>query len=201
MDTDLPDIDLIKTGRNIRLLMEQTNITAQQLADQMGYTKGAIYAWIRGKAMFDLSALVRMSTIFNVPLEDIIAVKHSDRASTKYQPLPNNTTATLLARFTVRALYSNDTMFQELIGYTGLIEYVRYPYGEQFLFFKNDPFDFEEQGVFRSGEVQSFHYDSRTAVFTCAQDERYAFDIQVSLPINEIAMILIKSDHLFDFPP
>ncbi len=68
-----------KIGKFIKELREQSNMTQQNLAEKIPISRQAISKWELGKTLPEHSALVKLSTIFNVSIDEILAgEKNSD---------------------------------------------------------------------------------------------------------------------------
>ena len=71
----IPAIDMMATGRNIKMLRENAGLTVRDLQDIFGFaTPQAIYKWQHGAAMPTLDNLVVLAMVFDVPMDDIIVV-------------------------------------------------------------------------------------------------------------------------------
>jgi len=68
-----PIINLIKTGRNIKLLRIKNGYSVRELQEIFNFTyPQAIYAWQDGKAVPTIDNLIVLSRLFNVSIEKII---------------------------------------------------------------------------------------------------------------------------------
>ena len=68
-----PSIDLVKTGNNITKLMKEKNIKVSDLQEAFGFEyPQAIYKWKRGECLPTLDNLIILSSIFGVPIYNII---------------------------------------------------------------------------------------------------------------------------------
>ncbi len=71
----IPAIDMMATGRNIKMLREKTGLSVKDLQDIFGFaTPQAIYKWQHGTALPTLDNLVVLAMVFEVPMDDIIVV-------------------------------------------------------------------------------------------------------------------------------
>ena len=72
----IPAIDMMATGRNIKMLREKAGLTVKDLQDIFGFaTPQAIYKWQHGAAMPTLDNLVVLAMVLDVPMDDIIVVR------------------------------------------------------------------------------------------------------------------------------
>ena len=73
--SDLPSIDLIKTGQNIEKLRKEMGLSVRDLQILFGFTTPqAIYKWQHGDCMPSIDNLLVLATIFQVHIEDIIVI-------------------------------------------------------------------------------------------------------------------------------
>lgn len=71
----LPRIDMAQTGQNIIQLRQQRGLSVRDLQDMFGFaTPQAIYKWQHGTAMPTIDNLLVLAMIFQVHMEDIVAV-------------------------------------------------------------------------------------------------------------------------------
>lgn len=74
--SQLPTVDMVKTGQNITTLRKRSGLSVKELQELFGFTTPqAIYKWQHGAAMPSLDNLVALAAVFQVSLEDILAVK------------------------------------------------------------------------------------------------------------------------------
>lgn len=59
-------------GQNLTSLRQSAGLTQLQLAEMLNYTDKAVSKWERGDAIPDLRVLIRLSEIYNIPLDDIV---------------------------------------------------------------------------------------------------------------------------------
>ena len=72
----IPRLDAKATGKNIRRLMDEANITPTDIQALMGFTTvQAIYKWFHGKNMPTLDNLVILAAFLDVTIDDIVIVK------------------------------------------------------------------------------------------------------------------------------
>lgn len=74
----IPNIDMVKTGKNIIRLREANNMSVKDLQDIFGFTTPqAIYKWQQGATLPSIDNLVMLAKVFQVHIEDIIATDES----------------------------------------------------------------------------------------------------------------------------
>lgn len=72
---NFPTIDMVKTGQNIVKLRQENGLSVKELQDVFGFaTPQAIYKWQHGTAMPTVDNLVVLAALFQVSMEDILAV-------------------------------------------------------------------------------------------------------------------------------
>lgn len=70
---NLPQIDMVKTGKNIAQLRKRAGLTVKDLQDTFGFSSPqAIYKWQRGTALPTVDNLLVLSVILQVSIEDIL---------------------------------------------------------------------------------------------------------------------------------
>ena len=73
---NLPMIDKVETGKNIKRLMRKNNIAITQLQLTLGMSSATnIYKWCRGELTPSSDRLVHLSRLFKCTIEDILIVK------------------------------------------------------------------------------------------------------------------------------
>lgn len=71
-----PTIDMAKTGQNIMSLRKQAGLSVKNLQDIFGFsTPQAIYKWQHGTALPTIDNLVVLAAVFQVRVDDILAVE------------------------------------------------------------------------------------------------------------------------------
>ena len=71
-----PTIDMLKTGQNILRLRNQAGLSVKNLQDIFGFsTPQAIYKWQHGTALPTIDNLVVLAAVFQVRVDDILAVE------------------------------------------------------------------------------------------------------------------------------
>ena len=77
-----PEIDTIATGKNLRILCKEKNISVRALQDTFRIASNqAIYEWFNGKSMPSLDNLFALSVLLEVPMDDILIRKGVDYRS------------------------------------------------------------------------------------------------------------------------
>ena len=77
-----PIINLCKTGENIHTLREQKGLSVRTLQSMLGFaTPQAIYKWQSGLTLPSIDNLVALSTILEVPIEQILVVETPTHAA------------------------------------------------------------------------------------------------------------------------
>lgn len=75
-----PTIDMLKTGQNILRLRKQAGLSVKNLQDIFGFpTPQAIYKW-HGTALPTIDNLVVLAAVFQVRVDDILAVEAEGEA-------------------------------------------------------------------------------------------------------------------------
>jgi len=59
-------------GENLTSLRQSAGLTQLQLAEMLNYTDKAVSKWERGDSIPDLRVLIKLSEIYNIPLDDIV---------------------------------------------------------------------------------------------------------------------------------
>ena len=73
--SELPIIDMIKTGQNIKKLRKEMGLSVKDLQQMFGFTTPqAIYKCQHGDCMPSIDNLVVLATIFQVHMEDILVI-------------------------------------------------------------------------------------------------------------------------------
>ena len=79
--TQIPAIDMVATGQNITRLRDDRGMTVRELQEIFGFaTPQAIYKWQRGTALPTVDNLLVLAAIFDVRIEDILAVRQAQTA-------------------------------------------------------------------------------------------------------------------------
>lgn len=73
----IPTIDMAGTGQNIMRLRKQAGLSVRDLQDIFGFsTPQAIYKWQHGAALPTIDNLVALAAVFQVSMDEIVAVDH-----------------------------------------------------------------------------------------------------------------------------
>lgn len=82
----IPAVDKIETGRNIKRLINQSGYTVTKVMKILGIeSPRAVYKWFNGESVPTVDNLVALSSILNVPIDDIICTKEVSRWRSKPQ--------------------------------------------------------------------------------------------------------------------
>lgn len=72
----IPQINMIKTGENIKRLMNNRGLSAKAVQEVCGFaTPQAVYKWIHGTSLPTVDNLVILADIFNCTVDDILIVE------------------------------------------------------------------------------------------------------------------------------
>lgn len=71
----MPCVDMKATGDNIRAICRKSGFKVSDVADAAGISKTAVYKWFNGTAMPTIDNIVILASIFNVKMDDIVAVR------------------------------------------------------------------------------------------------------------------------------
>jgi len=72
----IPTIDVVATGQNINALRIKANMSVKDMQVVFGFTTPqAIYKWIHGMNLPTIDNMVILATMFNVTVDEIIAVE------------------------------------------------------------------------------------------------------------------------------
>lgn len=70
-----PTIDLAATGENIRRLRMNAGLSVRELSHALCVADvQAVYKWQRGETLPSLDNLVLLSTVFHVPIDEILVL-------------------------------------------------------------------------------------------------------------------------------
>ena len=61
-------------GENIQYLRKKRNLTQEALAEQIGVSRQTVAKWEAGESAPDLDAAGKLSQVFDVPLDDLVAM-------------------------------------------------------------------------------------------------------------------------------
>lgn len=65
-------IDNVKVGQFIKDLLKKNNMTQDNLAEKLNITKSAVSQNLNGKSAFDIQNLMRIASLFNITLDDLL---------------------------------------------------------------------------------------------------------------------------------
>ena len=78
MNRNMPMINMIGTGQRIMQLRCESGMSVRDLQRIFGFaTPQAIYKWQQGAAMPTIDNMVVLSTLFDVPIDDILVLEKS----------------------------------------------------------------------------------------------------------------------------
>ncbi len=73
MIKEYPLIDREKTGRRIRGIMEEKNLTVKDVQSYLGFaTSQAVYHWLGGRSLPSIDNLYALSQLFQMSMDDLI---------------------------------------------------------------------------------------------------------------------------------
>lgn len=73
MEKKYPTIDKVKTGKQIRRLMNALGLTVMDVQKYMGLaTQQAVYHWLNGRSLPTIDNVYALSELFKVPMDQII---------------------------------------------------------------------------------------------------------------------------------
>lgn len=73
MDSKYHGIDMIRTGKRIRVLMEENGFTASFIQECLNLSAvQAVYHWTNGRSVPSVDHLVELSELFKVSMDSII---------------------------------------------------------------------------------------------------------------------------------
>lgn len=74
--TNIPTVNMVKTGENIVRLRTLNGLSVKDLQDIFGFaTPQAIYKWQHGTALPAIDNLVVLAAVFHVSMDDILVVE------------------------------------------------------------------------------------------------------------------------------
>lgn len=70
---DIPVVDMVKTGQNIKFLRKMAGLSVRDLQRAFGFaTPQAIYKWQQGLALPSVDNLIVLAAVLNVKIDDIL---------------------------------------------------------------------------------------------------------------------------------
>ncbi len=80
MQADFPQIDIYRTGQNIKKIMQLQNLTVKDIQRYLGFsTSQSIYHWFEGRSLPSLDNLYALSTLFRVPMDALVCGNRRER--------------------------------------------------------------------------------------------------------------------------
>lgn len=71
----MPKIDMKATGENIKMFMEEKDITVTDMYKILGFANGqAIYKWFRGESLPKIDNLVVVAATLDAKIDDILVI-------------------------------------------------------------------------------------------------------------------------------
>ena len=71
----MPMIDIEATGKNIRGMMTERDMTVRDVQQIFGFSSGqAVYKWVWGKSLPTIDNLVVLANVFKVKIDDILVI-------------------------------------------------------------------------------------------------------------------------------
>lgn len=78
-NTQIPVIDMEKTGKNIRSIMDQEAVKPVLISRLTGISLKAMYDWFSGKKMPNLDNLMLLGRVLNRPVEELIVTHNREK--------------------------------------------------------------------------------------------------------------------------
>lgn len=76
MSIEIPIINMIATGENIRQLREIQGISVREIQDALGFTNPqAIYKWQHGESLPTIDNLVILASVLDTTVDEIIVTE------------------------------------------------------------------------------------------------------------------------------
>ena len=73
MERRIPKLDIYLTGQNIKHIMHSRGMTVKKIQEYLGLqTPQSIYHWFYGKNLPTVDNLYSLSTLFMMPMDDIV---------------------------------------------------------------------------------------------------------------------------------
>jgi len=81
-----PQIDTVETGKHLRFLSHQKDISVQEIQRCLGLASNqAVYEWFNGKSLHTLNNFFALSRLFHTPMEDMLILQEeAPRQKEKY---------------------------------------------------------------------------------------------------------------------
>ena len=71
---NIPMINAVETGRNIAALRKDRGLTVRQVQEALCINRQTVFKWQRGDTLPTLDNLVILADLFNVTLDEIVAI-------------------------------------------------------------------------------------------------------------------------------
>lgn len=76
MSTEIPIINMIATGENIKKLRKDKSISVREIQDALGFTNPqAIYKWQHGESLPTIDNLVILASVLGTTIDEIIVTE------------------------------------------------------------------------------------------------------------------------------
>ena len=86
---DYPVIDPVKTGKNIRKMIQDNGMTMVNAAGKLGLAdKSTLYKWIRGDALPGIDNMLALSILLDVSINDILVTKNGSVVQMESMTVP-----------------------------------------------------------------------------------------------------------------
>lgn len=80
MQADFPQIDIYRTGKNIKMIMQLQKLTVKDIQEYLGLsTPQSIYHWFEGRSLPSLDNLYALSALFRVPMDALVCGNMRER--------------------------------------------------------------------------------------------------------------------------
>lgn len=101
MEKQFPTIDKVKTGKQIRRLMNSLGLTVTDVQKYMGLaTQQAVYHWLNGRSLPSIDNVYALSELFKVPMDQIICGNSIRNTEGTYRKFNGN----ILLKFLINAI-------------------------------------------------------------------------------------------------
>ncbi len=91
METSMITVNMKATGRRISDLRHRNNLKIKDMMEALGLeSEQAIYKWMRGDSMPTIDNLLRLSSLFDCQIDDIVVASHTREEEGESPLLPIN---------------------------------------------------------------------------------------------------------------